>query len=247
MNESFPMANIVSKFDFDGNDYFGPYPNRETAQAIKEIIDKTFQLRECNKKEFSKKRKCYLSDIERCLEPCTGKCSLYEYNVEIKNLYEFLSGHNQSAVDRLLNKMKEFSESKKFEEAAYIRDIVNSILKQLNKASILSEPLNKANALIEIKGDDNNDYILLLEGSIYIYNSYDNPRYFIELLNDYFLGTIKLYEELSSKKLEQLKISLNWFIRNRNKIKIHYLKDYKSTEELAANFIFIRNCIRDYY
>jgi DNA polymerase-3 subunit epsilon len=224
--ENFAAADVSSKFDFDGNDYFGPYPNRETANSIKEIIDKTFMLRECANKELAKKRKCYLSDIERCLAPCVDNELKNLYTDEIKKVHEFLSGHNQSAVDRLLAKMKELSAKQKFEEAALVRDVINSILKQLNKASILSEPLNKANVLVEILGEKNNDYVLLLEGKMFIYNFFANKtNYFEEALNDYFAGTRILFSELTDKDLERLKITLNWLIKNKHKIKIHYLKD----------------------
>lgn len=236
-NETFSPVNVVSNFDFDGNDYFGPYPNRDTVNAIKEIIDKTFQLRECNKKEFVKKRKCYLSDIERCLEPCTNSVSLENYNVELDKVYDFLGGHNQSSVDRLLNKMKMLSEKKKYEEAAEVRDIVNSILKQLSKSSILSEPINKANVLIEVNENSKKDYILLIEGKITIHYKTSEIK-FLEALQDYFQGTIHLYEELTDKDLERLKITLNWMIRNKEKIKVHYLKNYNSVEETATHFIF---------
>ncbi len=41
-----------------------------------EMIDKTFSLRECTDKEFSKKKKCFLADIERCTAPCVKKTTL---------------------------------------------------------------------------------------------------------------------------------------------------------------------------
>ena len=37
--------------------------------------------------------------------------------------------------------------------------------------------------------------------------------------------------------LEKLRIGLSWLTKNRGKIKVHYLKNYNSADELAANFI----------
>jgi DNA polymerase-3 subunit epsilon len=160
----------------------------------------------------------------------------------LNKVLEFLSGYNQSAVDRLLLKMKELSEKKKYEEAANIRDVINEILKQLNKASILAEPINKTNALIEIQGAKENDYLLLLEGKPFIKNFFpDGKDEFDEALSSYFNGTIYLFKELSPKDLERLKISLNWLVKNRNRIKIHYLKNYGTIEELAKDFIFVQS------
>jgi DNA polymerase-3 subunit epsilon len=242
---SFPTVERVTSFDFNGNDYYGPYPNRETAIAIKEIIDKTFQIRECSEKEFLKEQKCYLADIERCFAPCIYKSIKEKYLDELMKVHNFLNGFNQSAVDRLLNKMKILSEHKKYEEAASTRDLINMVLKQLNKATILSEPINKANVLIEVSGVKENDYLLLLEGKMFIKN-YDNSNSFEEVLQNYFAGTIQLFKELTDKDLERLKIALSWLVKNKGKIKVHYLKNYGSIEELANEFIFINKAKRDY-
>ena len=89
--EKYPIVEIATKFDFDGNDYYGPYPNRQTVASFKEIIDKTFQLRECSAKEFEKHRKCYLADIERCFAPCISVDVCVQYKNELNKVYDFLS------------------------------------------------------------------------------------------------------------------------------------------------------------
>ncbi len=237
----FPAIEVSSGFDFDGNDYYGPYPNRDAASTLKDVVDKTFQLRECITKEFSKSRRCYLADIERCPAPCTEKKIHNIYNNELSHVHDFLSGHNQSAVDRLLNRMKELSAMQKYEEAGQIRDVVQSILNQINKSSILAEPINKANVLIEVTGPVKNDYLLLIEGKIIFQNCFvDTQGQFETALDDYFSETIHTSKIISDKDLEKLRIGLSWLIKNRGKIKVHYLKNYNSTEELASHFIFVK-------
>lgn len=240
-SHDFPAAEVVTSFDLDGNDYYGPYPNRDIANSIKDIIDKTFQLRECSDKEIIKNRKCYLSDIQRCLAPCVNN-NVETYSKELMLVHEFLSGQNQSAINRLLSKMKEYSEQKKYEEAAAIRDIINSIFKQLNKASILAEPINKAKVLIEILGSKENDYLLLLEGKIYIKNFFvEDVCRFDNALEEHFTGTINLTNQLTQKDLERIKIALNWLIKNKHRIKVHYLKDYQSMHDLLKDLSFIQS------
>lgn len=232
----FPDVKISYDFDFDGNDYFGPYSNRLTAASLKEIVDKTFTLRECTDKELAKGKKCYLLDIKRCTAPCINNEPDDEYSNELNNVYEFLSGKNQFAVNRLLNKMKTLSERQKYEEAAEVRDTVNLILNQLTRSSILAEPINKANALIEIKENEITDYILFLEGKVFIRNYYlKEEDYFDVALDDYFDKTFHLLAGMEDKDLEKIKISLSWLVKNRNKVKIYYLKDYSSKEDLFKN------------
>jgi DNA polymerase-3 subunit epsilon len=232
----FAKVTVTSKFDFDGNDYFGPYNRRETAARLKEIIDRTFLLRECTEKDFKKKKKCYLADIERCLAPCVDNSAAKEYEDELNKAYEFLSGQNQSAVNRLLNKMKKFAERQKYESAAEIRDLVNLILDQLTKSSILAEPLNKANVLFEVLTGTKNDYILLIDGKIFIKDYILNENEsFEQVLDDYYSGVIYKYKEFANKDLERLKIALSWLVKNRTNIRVHYLKNYSSLEELSTN------------
>jgi len=227
-----PMIIPSSNFDFDGNDYFGPYPNRETVSALVEIVQRTFKLRECSDKEFVKGKKCYLSDIERCLEPCTLSDINEEYKAELDRAYDFLCGNNQDAVNRLLNKMKQFSAEQKYEEAAEIRDTVNLILSQLNRASIIAEPVNRAKVLIEVSEQERKDYVLLIEGKLYVKDFFADENSFDSSLNDYFERNVQLFNEVAQKDLEQIKIALSWMVKNRNKVKAYYLKDYESIEDL---------------
>ncbi|MDF1611855.1 exonuclease domain-containing protein [Stygiobacter electus] len=228
----------ATKFEFDGNDYFGPYPNRLIVHKLKDIIDQTFQIRECNDKELKKKRKCYLYDIKRCLAPCINY-EFSSYNEELEKIYDFLNGNNQSAVNRLLLKMKLLSEQKKYEEAAEIRDLVQNILNQIHKTSILSEPLNKAKVLIEIDSHPKSDFLLLIDGKVFIKNFFlENKNDFDYAIDDYFSGTISINESINETNLERLKISLTWLLKNKTRIKIHYLRNYKTKEELAMNLFY---------
>ncbi len=236
LDKSYPTIESAAEFDFDGCDYFGPYNSRVTVNSLVEIIDKTFQLRECSEREFKKKKKCYLTDIERCLAPCINENVSDYYNGELAKAYEFLSGQNQTATDRLLNKMKTYAAEQKYEEAAALRDLINLLLNQINKTSILSEPINKASVLIIINETRKKDLILLNEGKIFIKDFHLNKKeIFEDLIIDYYNGSIQLFEEVSKKDLDLIKISLTWLVKNRNKVLIHYLKKYSSAQDLYSH------------
>lgn len=228
----YPNAEITNKFDFDGNDYFGLFISKRKAEAVFEILNKTFALRECNEKEFKKERKCFLADIERCTAPCVKQTNR-EYSEEIEKVYEFLSGGNQSALDRLLNKMKDNAAKEKFEKAAEIKQVIDLILSQTHKSSLLSEPINRANVLFEISEGINKDFILLLEGRYFIKkNSSFGRDNFETALEDFYSNTKRNGIYPTEEDLEKMKISLNWLTKNRNKTRIYYLKDFSTKEEL---------------
>ncbi|MBK9099210.1 MAG: GIY-YIG nuclease family protein [bacterium] len=229
---AYPKAEITTKFDFDGNDYFGLFISRRKAEVVMDIIDKTFALRECDEKEFKKGRKCFLADIERCTAPCV-KSHEQEYFEELERVYEFLSGGNQSALNRMLNKMKDYAAKEKFEKAAETKQVIDLMLSQTHKSSLLSEPINKANVLFDVTEGINKDHILLLEGKYFIRkDSASGKDIFENAIDDYYSHTNRIDINPTEEDLEKMKISLNWLTKNRNKVRIFYLKDYSSKAEL---------------
>ncbi len=162
-SEEYPSLSISSRFDFDGNDYFGLFITRAKAVTVLEIINKTFAIRECTDKEFQKKKVCFLAEIERCTAPCINDVS-NTYREELEKVYEFLYGKNQFALNRLIYKMKDYSEKLKFEKAAEMKQVIDLLLAQTHKSSLLAEPVNAANVLIETDEGFGKDYILMLAG-----------------------------------------------------------------------------------
>ena len=234
LDKDFPTLKVSSSFDFDGNDYFGPYTNRDMVKTIISIIDKTFELRECTEKDFKKKKVCYLYDINRCLAPCIESDKV-KYSEELERVYKFLEGDHQIAVNRLLERMKFYAENQKYEQAGETRDTVNMLLNQLSRTTILSEPINKCNVLIEINEGYGKDYILMNEGKMFIKDHIaDKKDHLITALEDYFYGTITINDFPEERHLEHFKISLSWLVRNKNNARFFYLKNYNSIDKLFA-------------
>ena len=150
-----------------------------------------------------------------------------EHSDELEKVYDFLYGKNQFALDRLLNKMKEYSAKQKYEQAAEIKELVDFILDQTHKSSILAEPVNRANVLFEINSRFENDYVLMLEGKFYIKKYlHDKKDTFEQALDDYYNNVVKSDSNPTEEDLEKMKITLNWLVKNRNQVKVFYLKDF---------------------
>jgi DNA polymerase III subunit epsilon len=235
LSHPYPSLEITNFFDFDGNDYFGLFISRDKAESIVDILQKTFSLRECSDNEFNKKRRCLLSEIERCTAPCvTGNKD--EYYAELERVYEFLYGKDQYAVTRLLTKMRDYSSRQKYEKAAEMKNIVDLILKQTHKSSLIAEPVNNANVLFEIDEGFGRDYIAMIKGKIYLKKpGGKDKKYFEDAIDDYFEGTLNLSVLPDEEDLEKMKITLNWLIKHRNNVRIFYLKDYSNKAQLFSN------------
>jgi len=228
----FPNLELCREFDFDGNDYFGPFSRKEKVTTLIELIDKTFMLRECNDKEFSKRKACFLAEIERCSAPCIND-NPERYNDEIDKVYEFLYGKNQPALNRLIGKMKENSQNRKYEAAGEYKRLIELILSQIHKSSLFSEPINNASVLFEISDSQKKDYILMLAGKIFIKkNILTDSSEFETALDDFFEHTVNTRYYPDIEDLEKTKISLNWLVKNRTKVRVFYLKEYANKQKL---------------
>ncbi len=173
------------------------------------------------------------------MAPCVSPEIKNEYDAEMEKVFEYLSGQNQYAVNRLLKRMRYLSDKKRYEEAAVVRDSIENILNHLNRSSILAEPVNRAKVLIEIKDSPETDYLLMLEGKILIKDYFVTENVnFENALQEYFSGTINIFNEWTEEDLEKMKISLSWLVKNRNKVKIHYLKNFQTFEELLTSLKF---------
>ena len=240
--EEFPSIQLSNKYDYDGNDYFGLFISRRKAEAVLDIILKVFLIRECTEKEFKKKRGCMLSEIDRC----TGACTTGDKEVyfeELNRVYDFIYGHNQFALDRLLKKMKDYSDKMEYEKAGEMKEVIELILAQITKSALLAEPINNANVLMEIDEGFGKDYILMIQGKIYL-RTKDEDYDFREIITDFYDGTINTDVMPDNEDLEKMKITLNWIIRNRNKVKIFYLKEFKNLDQLAKSVNFSKSILK---
>ena len=109
------------------------------------------------------------------------------------------------------------------------------ILAQTHKQSLLSEPVNSARVIFEITEGLTRDYVLMLSGKIFVKKGNLNEKdEFEESLDDYFADTINFDILPDDEDLEKMKITLNWLIKNRNKVRIFYLRNYNSKQDLYA-------------
>lgn len=128
--EEFPRVMKTRSLVQDGSRYFGPYPN---VGAVKETLDslrKLFPFRSCPDRRLApRSRACLNGQIKQCLSPCTGGVSPEEYREMIEQLVLFLEGRTHEVERRLHDQMKEAAERLDFEEAARLRNQLESIKK----------------------------------------------------------------------------------------------------------------------
>ena len=124
MDEDFPRLEITRKVVKGKNiKYFGPFS--QGASAILKTIYEEIPLVQ-SKSCIKGKKACLYHQIGKCLAPCEGKITKEEYKKLIQKAIKLI--HNKDKLLDILNKkMMKFAENLQFEEAAEIRDRINSI------------------------------------------------------------------------------------------------------------------------
>jgi excinuclease ABC subunit C len=131
VEDRFPRATVMRGAKRKGTRYFGPYAH---AYAIRETLDlllRSFPIRTCSDAKFGRHEKlgrpCLLYDIERCSGPCVRAVDDKEYRELVESLMAFLDGDIEPVTERIEQEMLAASQSLEFEQAARLRDQLESI------------------------------------------------------------------------------------------------------------------------
>jgi len=123
MNEIFPALYMTRKIEDDGALYFGPYPHAGDVKDVLKLIQVLYPVRRCKDTVFRKrKRPCMLSELNKCLAPCSDNADENAYRIVAEELADFLSGKDEKLLKDLERRINEASEKWNFEEAKYLKE-----------------------------------------------------------------------------------------------------------------------------
>lgn len=137
VKEKFPRLSIVRRVKKDGALYYGPYTPAGALRETLKVIKRVFPLATCTIDiDGTAERACIEFEIKRCMAPCTGNQSQEEYHQIVRQVRQFLEGHDRELVDELRTRMEAAAEQEDFEEAARLRDRIFKIERTLERQRI---------------------------------------------------------------------------------------------------------------
>lgn len=133
------ISAVFNKKD-DGSEYIGPYLSSYSVRQSVDAANKIFKLPQCNKvfpRDFGKSRPCLNYYISQCCGLCTGKIKKTDYDEAVDGAIAFLKGDSRDIIADLRVKMEKAAEELDFEQAAKLRDRINSIERIKEKQKVV--------------------------------------------------------------------------------------------------------------
>lgn len=169
-NEIFPRIEITRRIVRDGSIYIGPHTSAKKFRTMIAFCQKIFRVRTCKlkfdgatiiKNPEARKIPCLDFHIQKCSAPCSGEISQKEYQADVERMKKFLKGDTKDVLVHLKKTMMRLAQEKKFEAAAKLRDLIESISSSTAKQRVeLSD--KTARNFIHIYREKNNTFCAIL-------------------------------------------------------------------------------------
>ena len=127
-HEDFPRLTFHRGARSKQGRYFGPFPSAGAVRESLNILQKLFQIRQCDDSFFkNRSRPCLQYQIQRCSGPCVGLVEQQDYADEVRLAVLFLEGDSGTILSEYKAKMDAASEAREFERAARYRDQITKL------------------------------------------------------------------------------------------------------------------------
>ena len=140
MRDSYPRIMLTRGKRVKGVKYYGPYVNARAARNTIRLLKKVFPLRHCIGVEpgSAGHSPCLYFEMDMCLGPCRGNVEEAEYMKQVKQFCDFLEGRYAEVLDELDTRMRAASREEEYEQAARIRNQIESARQVLRHHRSLS-------------------------------------------------------------------------------------------------------------
>jgi excinuclease ABC subunit C len=136
--EKYPRVYVTRRLWKDGSTYYGPYFPGNLAHRLVHFIHRHFLVPSC-KVDLTRNHThpCLQYHIHRCLGPCVQGLTTDEaYAGAVHQVRLFLEGRLRDLTDELQERMQQASVETRYEEAAGLRNLMNTVAEMEQKQKI---------------------------------------------------------------------------------------------------------------
>jgi excinuclease ABC subunit C len=158
--EPYPRIFPTRRRKNDGSKYIGPFTDVGSMKYSLKMVRDLFMVRTCNlnitddsirKKKF---KVCLEYHIKKCEGPCEGLVSKEKYNEMIDEAEKILQGKTSALIKELEKKMNFAAFNQMYEEAAVLRNKIQSLKVYSEKQKIVSDDFLDKDIINFYKEDD---------------------------------------------------------------------------------------------
>jgi excinuclease ABC subunit C len=166
-NERFPRIFSTRKIIKDGSQYFGPYASVKTMNALLDLVNKLYPLRNCNfnlSEENIEKKKfkvCLEYHIGNCKGPCEGLQDEAEYDLNITLIRDLVKGNINTVMREMRTLMDEYAAKLEFEKAQAIKEKLDLLERYQGKSTVVSPVIDNVD-VYSIQADEKTGYVNFL-------------------------------------------------------------------------------------
>jgi len=251
LGEEYPRVLFSREMKKDRSRYFGPYANATAVRENVELINKLYQLRNCNRslpREIGSGRACLNFHIKQCCAPCQDNVTKEEYATRVRGAIDFLNGSYQATLKELKQKMNEASENTDFEEAIRYRDLYKSVENVALRQKVTDSDCEDKD-IIGLASDENETVVQVffirdgkLIGREHFYmehtTGFSPGQILLDFIKQFYAGTPFIPRELVlPEQIEDIEILEQWLSKKRGSrtyIKIPKIGDKEKMVELAT-------------
>lgn len=133
--------------------YFGPFPSAGAVRETLYLLQKLFNVRQCEDSFFqNRSRPCLQHQIKRCSGPCVDLISEQDYGEDVRHSIMVLDGRNNQVIDELVDKMDQAAQALEYEQAGKYRDQIASVRRIQEKQYVSSDLGDLDIIACEVKG-----------------------------------------------------------------------------------------------
>jgi excinuclease ABC subunit C len=128
-SEKYPRVYVTRRILKDGATYFGPFFPANLAYRLVHFVHRHFLVPSC-KVDLTRKHThpCLQYHIHRCLGPCVAGLTTDDaYHAAVHDVRLFLEGRHRDLAEELERRMTTAASEMRFEEAASLRDLLNTV------------------------------------------------------------------------------------------------------------------------
>ncbi len=177
-DEQFPRIGIARRKTRHGS-FYGPFVSAAERDYILRFLQKTFLLRTCRRMP---KKPCLRYHIGLCSAPCAGGISAEEYQQNIKQVKQVLSGNTHEVIKDLNTQIKKHAAELAYEQALTRRNQRDALI-HLNERQNMQRQRRYNEDIINYLIRDNTVYLMLF--NIYKGTLSQKHEYIFQLHNDF--------------------------------------------------------------